>query len=417
MADSTTSISTVGVNAREVAPGYGVALVVLRRRKAGPFIGRHPWVFDTAVDRIDGNADDGDIVELVSDKGKFIARGIFNSQSHLRVRLYSWAANEPLDDSFWQRRIEKAARLRSQLGYDDPAGAARLVHSEADGLSGLVVDRYGPHLVLQVNSLAMAVRLEGVVRLLVEHFSPESVTTRSEQGIAKAEGISPPRGTIWGQLPGGPVFIQEHGLRYGVDLVAGQKTGFYLDQRENRRAAAGHMEGRRVLDLFCFTGAFSLTAASLGRAGEVMGIDSSEKAIALARANAELNGVANTRFEQDDCFRALDSLHAAGRRFDGVILDPPKFTRTRRTAGAALQAYHRINRLAVELLQPEGILVTCSCSGAVSREDFRMMLSGVARKTGRDIQVLEQRGASPDHPVSPTCPESEYLKCFICRVL
>ena len=417
MANSTTSTSTVAVNAREVAPGYGAALVVLRRHKAKPFIGRHPWVFDTAIDRIDGNAEDGDIVELVSDKGKFIARGIFNSQSHLRVRLYTWAANEPLDDAFWQRRIEKAARLRSHLGYDEPAGAARLVYSEADGLSGLIVDRYGPHLVVQVNSLAMAVRLEGVVRLLVEHFSPTSVTTRSESGIAKAEGISPPHGTIWGQLPSGSVFIEEHGLRYGVDLVAGQKTGFYLDQRENRRAVAGCMKGRRVLDMFCFTGAFSLSAASLGGASEMLGIDSSEKAVALARANADLNGIANARFEQDDCFRALDSLRAAGQRFDGVILDPPKFTRTRRTAGAALQAYHRINRLAVELLQPDGILVTCSCSGAVGREDFLMMLSGVVRKTGRDIQVLEQRGASPDHPVSPTCAESEYLKCFICRVL
>jgi len=417
MPDSTASISTAGGSFREVAPGYGAALVVLKRHKEGPFIARHPWVFDTAIDRIDGNAEDGDIVELVSHKRKFIARGIFNSHSHLRVRLYTWATNEPLDDPFWRRRIEQAARLRSRLGYDDPAGAARIVYSEADGVSGLVIDRYGPHLVVQVNSMAMAVRMESVVKLLVEHFSPKSITTRSEPGIAKAEGISLPHGTIWGQLPDGPVFIEEHGLRYGVDLVVGQKTGFYLDQRENRRAVAGYMEDRRVLDLFCFTGAFSVSAASIGGASEVLGIDSSEKALALAQANAELNGIANVRFEQDDGFRALASLHAAGHRFDAAVLDPPKFTKSRRTAGAALQAYHRINRLAVELLQPDGILVTCSCSGAVSREDFLRMLTGVAQKTGRDIQVLEQRGASPDHPIRPTCPESEYLKCFICRVL
>ncbi|MCH5374639.1 MAG: class I SAM-dependent rRNA methyltransferase [Planctomycetes bacterium] len=409
--------SESSTDTRETAPGFGTAFAVLRPRKAGPFFGRHPWVFDSAIERIEGEAADGDVVELVSEKRKFIARGILNAQSRLRVRLYSWDAGQPLDESFWRMRLQRAIALRHRLGLDDAAQAARLVFSEADGISGLVVDRYGRHLVVQLNSLAMATRRELVVKLLVELLQPESITFRSESGIGKAEGMESPQGPAYGELPDGPVFIDEHGLRYGVDLATGQKTGFYLDQRDNRRAAAAYFAGRRVLDVFCFTGAFSLAASRLGEAQEVLGIDSSDRAIALARANAELNSVPNVRFEQQDCFQALDELRASGRRFDAVILDPPKFTRTRQSVNEALRAYHRINRLAVEMLEADGILVTCSCSGSVTREDFLLMLSGVAQKSGREIQVLEQRGAAPDHPVSATCLETEYLKCFICRVL
>jgi len=370
------------------------------------------------------------VVDLVSEKRKFIARGIINRRSRLVVRLYTWKAAQALDDEFWRRRIQAAVQFRRQLGYDDPAGAARLVYSEADGLSGLVVDRYAGHLVVQINALAMACRDDRLIDLLVDQLHPASITVRCEGGIAKAEGIELQgagttsassvvlrEGLRWGQVAAELVFIDEHGLRYGVDLVAGQKTGFYLDQRENRRAAARYLRGRRVLDMFCFSGGFSLAASRLGAALEVLGIDVSEKAIALARANAELNGVTNVRFEQGDGFQVLDEFLAAGRRFEGIILDPPKFTRTRQSVDEALRAYHRINRLAVDLLAPDGILVTCSCSGSVAREDFLQMLAVVAQKTGREIQVLEQRGPSPDHPVSVTCPESEYLKCFICRVL
>jgi 23S rRNA (cytosine1962-C5)-methyltransferase len=205
-------------------------------------------------------------------------------------------------------------------------------------------------------------------------------------------------------------------LKYGVELGAGQKTGFYLDQRENRKVAAGYMRGARVLDLFCYSGGFSLAASALGGASEVLGIDSSQTAVALARANAALNSISNVHFEAGDCFDALDALTSQRRRFDAVILDPPKFTRSRRSVDEALRAYHRINQLAVDLLTPGGILVTCSCSGSVTREDLLYVLAGVAQQTGRDVQVLEQRGAAQDHPVSATCLESEYLKCCICRV-
>jgi 23S rRNA (cytosine1962-C5)-methyltransferase len=211
--------------------------------------------------------------------------------------------------------------------------------------------------------------------------------------------------------------IVDQGLTYELDLAEGQKTGFYLDQRENRAAAARYLRDRRVLDMFCYSGGFTMAASAIGGAREVLGVDTSQKAVALAWTNAERNGLNNVRFQCGDGFQTLESLVKAGERFGGVVLDPPKFARSRSAVDEAMRAYHWLNRLAVSLLEPGGILVTCSCSGHVTREDFLYMLVGVAQQTGREIQVLEQRGASSDHPINVACLESEYLKCFICRVV
>ena len=240
---------------------------VLKPRKARPFYGRHPWVLESAIDRIEPAPADGDAVDLVSDKGKFVARGLYNSRSRIRIRLYTWRKTEPLDTAFWRRRLEAAVGLRKDLGYDDPAGAARLVFSEGDGLSGLVVDRYGPYLAVQVTALALATRLEQIVPSLIDLVQPRGIMIRTERGMTQAEGLELRDGPYWGEMPEGPVFIEEHGLRFGVDLAEGHKTGAYLDQRENRRAAAGLMRGRRVLDMFCYTGQFSIAASALGGAG------------------------------------------------------------------------------------------------------------------------------------------------------
>ena len=391
--------------------------IILKPRKARPFFGRHPWVLDSAVDRVEGEPADGDVVDLLSDKGKFIARGVFNSHSRIRVRLYTWDVAETLDDAFWGRRLESAVRFRERLGYADPQGAARLVFSEGDGLSGLIVDRYADFLAVQVTALAVAVRLPQIVPMLVELTHPRGVMIRTERGVGRAEGIDLRDGPYWGQTPDGPVTIVDSGLKYDVDLAEGQKTGFYLDQRENRAAAARYFHDRRVLDMFCYSGGFSMAASSLGGAREVLGVDTSQRAVALAWANAERNGLQNVRFQCGDGFQTLESLAAAGERFGAVVLDPPKFARSRHAVNEALRAYHWLNRLGVTLLEPGGILVTCSCSGHVTREDFLYMLVGVAQQTGREIQVLEQRGASPDHPISVACLESEYLKCFVCRVV
>jgi 23S rRNA (cytosine1962-C5)-methyltransferase len=405
------------------------ARVVLRPKRALPFYGRHPWVRDSAVDRIEPLSIasehfldlDGQVVDLVGDKGKFIARGFYNGKSRIRVRLYSWSPLEALDEAFFRRQFESAIELRQRIGLESASdrgtSAVRLVFSEADGVSGLVVDRYGDYLVVQVTSLAIAQRLEMIVGILQELLAPRAIVLRTEKSMAQIEGVELAEGSTWGELPDGSLEIHEHGLRYQVDLHEGQKTGLYLDQRENRRVAAQYVRGRRVLDLFCYTGGFAMCAAKLGGAAEVLGIDSSKKAIAQAWVNAELNGLSNVSFDVGDGFQTLDRLLDQEAKFDVVVLDPPKFARNRSGANQALMAYHRLNRAALGLLPAGGILITCSCSGSVSREDFLLMLSGVAQKSGRELQILDQRGAAADHPVSATCLETEYLKCFVCRVV
>jgi 23S rRNA (cytosine1962-C5)-methyltransferase len=398
--------------------GLPTGTAILKPRRARPFFGRHPWVLDSAIDRVDGEPADGDVIDLLTHDGKFVARGLWNSQSRLRVRLYAFDAAVPLDDALWRSRLAAAVALRKSLGLDDPAGGCRLVNSEGDDLSGLIVDRYGEYLAVQVTALAMARRLDAIADAIESLVAPRGILLRgAERGLAKLEGLHLPDRVLRGTEPAGPVFVVEHGLRFGVDLAEGQKTGFYLDQRDNRQAAATYARGRRVLDMFSYSGGFALACAVAGRAASVLAVDTSAKATALVEANAALNGVANVAAETADAFEKLDALAAAGETFGMVVLDPPKFARSRASLDDALRAYHRINRVACDLLEPGGILVTCSCSGSVSREDFLQMLAGVAQRAGRTLQLLEVRGAAADHPVSASCLEGEYLKCVIARVV
>ena len=392
--------------------------VVLKSRRALPFFNRHPWVFAGAIARVDGDPGPGDVVELRADDGKFIAQGLFNPHSNIRVRLYAWNEEATFDEAFWGERIDRAIALRRQLSPQSTLETAcRLIYSESDDLSGLVVDRYGDWLLVQITSLALAARRELLVGLLREKLRPAGMWLRTEKGIGSSEGLEAADGLIEGTEPSRPLFIEEHGVRYGVDVVQGQKTGFYLDQRDNRAAAAKYVAGGRVLDLFCYTGGFGLSSVVLGNAKSALGIDVSRPALEMARANAKLNGVSEKlRFEESEVFEALERLSGAGERFDAVILDPPKMIRHRAGIEKALRGYFSLNRLAVDVLEPRGILVTCSCSGLVSREEFEGMLSTVGARSGRSIQILESRGQSPDHPVSVHCPETAYLKCVICRV-
>ncbi len=396
-------------------PPHEAPRVVLKASKVRAFATQHPWVLDASIDHVIGGPADGDEVDLVTDKGKFVARGIYNGRSRIRVRLYSWNRREPIDDDFWRRRLESALALRRRIGYDDPQGACRLVFSEGDGLSGLIVDRYADWLTIQVTALAVQKRLAVVVPILAELVRPRGILVRTERTMARSEGMEVRDGPYWGEPPAGRIRVVDGGLRDEIDLAEGQKTGLYLDQRENRRAAARYFRDQRVLDGFCYHGGFSLTAA-MGGARECLGIDSSQKAIEEAKAAAARNGLANVRFETGDAFERLQALVAQGQHFGGVVLDPPKFARTRKNLDEALRAYHWLNRLGMALVEPGGILVTCSCSGLVTRDDFFHVLLGAAQQARRRVQVLEQRGAAPDHPVAVHCPETEYLKCFICRV-
>jgi 23S rRNA (cytosine1962-C5)-methyltransferase len=390
--------------------------VVLKPRKARPFFARHPWVFAGSIARVDGDPAAGDEVDVVSSEGQFIARGLFNPQSAIRARLYRWD-HGPLDEAFWRARLSSALRLRADvLGMGGPSSAYRAVFSEADGLSGLTVDRYDRWLVAQFTSLALFERRAALVPILAELTGAEGIALKTERGIAELEGLRVDEGPVFGAMPEGPITIVENDVVYQVDLGVGQKTGFYLDQRDNRREVARFCRDRRVLDLFCYTGGFALNALKHGGATHALGIDSSAAAIELARRNAVENHLPAARFEAADVFASLDQLRSSGQAFGVVVCDPPKFARNPKAIEDALKAYLRLNRAAVDVVAPGGLLVTCSCSGHIDRGLFADLLGQVAELSGRPIQILEQRGQAPDHPVSASCLETEYLKCFLCRV-
>jgi 23S rRNA (cytosine1962-C5)-methyltransferase len=391
--------------------------VVLKSKRAQPFFGRHPWVFAGAIDRIEGAPVDGAEVDLYSSGDNFVARGLFNSQSKIHVRLYSWEPGVVLDRSFFRGRLGRAVELRHHvLNLAGPGRGYRVVFSESDFLSGMVVDRYGDWLAVQFTALGLASRREMIVDVLRELLQPRGVYLRTEKGIGKLEGIELHDGPLWGEPPPPDLTIEENGLRFLVNLAEGQKTGYYLDQRENRVAVAGLCPGKRVLDAFCYSGGFGLCAAKAG-ATEVLGIDASEPALDLARRNAVANGLGNTTFTCADVFRQLSDLVAAGRKFDVVVLDPPKFARNRAAVPEALKGYRRLHQLAVKLLDRDGVLVSCCCTGLISLPDLEDVIAQVAAEAKRDLQILARRGPSPDHPVAISCRESGYLKCLISRVL
>jgi 23S rRNA (cytosine1962-C5)-methyltransferase len=392
------------------------ARVILQPRRARPFYGRHPWVYPGAISAIEGEPADGSEVDLVSHAGNFVARGLYNSRSKIRVRLYSWSPEVPLERDFFRDRLAAALRLRRDiLRLDGPGRACRLVFSEGDGLSGLTVDRYDRWLVVQFTSLGLAQRRELFADLLAELTGAEGIYLRTERGIGRLEGLELLDGPLWGQLPTAPVAIEEDGLRFLVNLAEGQKTGFYLDQRDNRQAVAPLAAGRRVLDAFCYSGGFGLHAARAG-APAVVGVDSSEPALELARANARLNGLENVQFVAADVFDHLGALAAAGERFGVVILDPPKFARAQGAVEEALRGYRRLQTLGLRLLEADGILVTCCCSGLITGDMLGELLAQLAVEERREVQSLERRGQAADHPVAVTCPESSYLKCLVSRV-
>jgi 23S rRNA (cytosine1962-C5)-methyltransferase len=390
------------------------ARVFVAPRRAKPFYARHPWVFAGAILRVENAPKDGDVVELLSHTGSFIARGLWNAQSKIRVRLYDWRPEGDLDADFFRDRLRSAVRLRHDLGLMSPEGACRVVCSEGDGLSGLTVDRYGAYLAVQFTSLGMAQRRDLLAGLLVELLQPKAIMLRTEKGIGSSEGISLQDGPLFGELPKEPILLSENGLRLLVNLTEGQKTGYYLDQRENRMAVAKLFQNRRVLDTFCYTGGFGLAAAKAG-ASEVIGVDGSEPALTLARENARLNELTNITFHKADIFDDLGQRVERGEQFGAVILDPPKFAHKRNSIEDALKGYRRLLSLGIRLVESEGYLVMCCCTGLIEMSQLEEVMSQVATNAKRPMQLLERRGPGADHPVVISCPESHYLKCFVAR--
>ncbi|QDV27840.1 class I SAM-dependent rRNA methyltransferase [Aureliella helgolandensis] len=392
--------------------------LILNSRNAGNFTGHHPWVLNRSIIEPTSAVAAGQAVELVTSSGQWIGRGIYNPASRIRVRLYQWDANLNLDSAWVLGQVERAVNLRQHwLQSHQALTAVRLVNSEGDGLSGLIVDQFGDYIVVQVTALAMLGWLDEIVAWLQERFHPQGIFLRTDAKTASNEGMEPRDELLRGAAPESLVELVENDVRVGIDLTSGQKTGYYLDQRANRLRAARWVQAGEMLDVCCYLGGFSLAACRWGQPTKVTAVDSSAKALEQAQQNAHLNGFAQIEFQKADCFDYLEQTVATGKKFQTIVLDPPRMAGNRNQVPAALRAYHRLNLSAVNLLQPGGILITCSCSGRVGREDFVGMLGSVAKRSRRRIQILENTGADVDHPVDVNCPETEYLKCLICQVI
>lgn len=388
--------------------------IFLKHRAAGPSLGRHPWLFSSAIEKTEGNVSDGGEVSIYkSEDSSFIAKGLYNSRSHIRVRLYSWNSSDILDADFFRKKIKTAIHLRlNELGFSKE-DSFRVVYSESDEISGLIVDKFGPYLSIQFSSLALWKFKNEIIAELQSQLSPKAIKIRGDRAVAEKEGLVIQEEWI-GPAPTDSFLITQEGIQQKVDLRSGQKTGYYLDQRLNRERAATFAKGKRVLDLYCYAGAFALACAR-GGAKEVVAVDSSEPALQLAKENIQLNGMKNIRVQESDAFDFIQSHQ--NEKFDLIVLDPPRFAMTKKDLESALRKYYRLNLDALSVLSPGGILVTSSCSGSVRLEDFLDTLASVGRKAQRSIQILEIRGAAPDHPVIASCPETHYLKSVIARVL
>ncbi len=377
---------------------------------------RHPWIFSGAVDRVEGGARSGDTVAVRTSAGAFVAWAAFSPQSQIRARVWSWDEAERIDAAFFRARFRTAVAARA--GFAAHGNAVRLVHGEADGLPGVACDRYADVLVLQFATAGAERWREAIAEAALAESGCGVAYERSDLDVRALEGLAPRAGPLRGE-PGGEsrepaVEIAEHGLKYRVDVAHGQKTGFYLDQRANRDRVRALAAGREVLNGFCYSGGFTLNALA-GGARSALSIDSSAPALALARANAALNGLDDGRAEwlEADVFAALRTLRDRGRTFDLVVLDPPKLAPTAAHAEKAARAYKDANLLAFKLLRPAGLLVTFSCSGGVSPELFQKIVAGAAADAGADVRLRERLAADADHPVSLAFPEGEYLKGLV----
>ena len=393
--------------------------VILKKGREKSVLNRHPWIFSGAIRRIEGDPQNGDVVDIWNSKGRFVARGIISLKSQIRVRILTWTVyQEHIDESFWYRRIERAIDGRQALNDDPATNAYRLVHAEADGLPGLIVDRYGPWLVVQFLSVAVERYRSTIINALTEFTAPQGIYERSDTNSRELEGLVPMTGPIWGEVPPDLIEIEENGFRFLVDIKGGQKTGYYLDQRENRQRLMPYLANKEVLNVFSFSGGFSVYAAA-ANAGRVINIDSSEAAHGLAEQNMNLNGFRNREdlHIAADAFEILRAYRDQKWTFDVVILDPPKFAHNARQIDQASRGYKDINLLGMKLLKPGGILATFSCSGVISQDLFQKILFGASVDAQRDVQILTYLHQGTDHPVLLTFPEAAYLKGFICRVL
>lgn len=389
-------------------------IIRLKKNEDRRIRGGHPWVFSNEIASLEGPREAGVAAELFDAGGSFLGTGYYNPHSLIAFRLLS-RRREDIDGAlFFEERLGAALAYRHATypGLE----TFRAVYGESDFLPGLVVDKYGDHLSLQILSAGIERRRDALVEALVEVFRPRGIIARNDVAVRSLEGLTENVEVLYGQIPD-QIEMEENGLKFLVDLARGQKTGGFLDQKENHLLLRKICRGRDMLDCFCYAGSWGVHAAAFGAAA-VLGLDISSRAVAQATANALLNGVKERmEFEECDAFERLRSLHREGRRFGVVVMDPPAFVKSRKNIAEATKGYLTVNRRAMELLEPGGYLITCSCSHHMGREAFREMLIQAGRQARREMRLVKTCGQAADHPVLLSFPESEYLKCFVLQAV
>lgn len=391
-----------------------MARIFLKRGRANPLWHGHPWVYSGAVEREEGSTEPGDVVDVCDAQGRFIGRGFINPRSQIRVRLVTWQ-DEGVDAALLERRLHEAVRLRRRLGFPSTdTNAYRLVNSEGDGLPGVAIDAYGEVAAVQFTALGMKKLDQTIFDLLAGPLGFRSVVEVSAGHFAEVEGFASATRTVRGAEVT-TVPCRELGLQLEVDPLHGQKTGMFLDQRDNRRRI-GELARKdaRVLDLYTYAGGFAL-AALRGGAGLATCVDTSARALERARRHAELNRLGPLELHEMDVFRFLEQVRP--RSYDMVIVDPPKFARSRKDLTAALKGYERLNTLALHVCAEDALFLSCSCSQQVAGDNFEKVLAGAARSAGRRLELLELRSQGADHPIPPAFPEGRYLTAALCRVI
>jgi 23S rRNA (cytosine1962-C5)-methyltransferase len=389
---------------------------VILKKSADSFIKRkHPWIFSGAIEKVEGNPSNGETVQIFTSGKILVGCGSFSPSSQIRVRVWSFNPEEKIDEEFFKKKILIASGLREKLIDSAGTNAYRIINAESDGLPGLIVDRYSGFLVCQFLSAGAEFIKDTTVEILDDVLKPIGIFERSDIEVRTKEGLQPTQGLLKGNVPDDLIEVRENSFKFLVDIKNGHKTGFYLDQRDNRKLVSEFAGGKSVLNCFSYTGGFSVYSLASG-AKKLTQVETSSSALDLSVKNFELNGFNQSLVENinDDVFNVLRKFRDEGRAFDLIVLDPPKFAESASHIQKAGRGYKDINLLAMKLLNPGGILFTFSCSGHISPEFFKKIVAGAALDSGRDVKIIKQLTQSADHPVPLNFPEGLYLKGLIC---
>jgi len=391
--------------------------IILKRGKEKAAIQRHPWVFSGALEKVKGKPEDGDVVKVFAFDGEFLAYGYFNGNSRVAVRLLEWDEDQVIDPSWYRNRLNQAIAARASI-LNEQTNTCRLVFSEADFLPGLIVDKYADFLSLQILSSGIEKVKTDLVEMLRIALNPKGIFDKSDATARGHEGLPIENGLLWGENPPEFLEVKENGIIYHINIAEGQKSGFYCDQRDNRKILASYTRDKKVLDCFSYSGGFSLNSLANG-AKSVSSVDSSALAIDTLKQNLELNKFDTDKVTtiQSDVNKQLRAFAAAGESFDVIVLDPPKYAPSRSALDRAARAYKDLNRLGMLLLEKGGLLATFSCSGAVDIETFKQIIAWAALDAGKEVQIIKQFCQPEDHPVRISFSEGEYLKGLLLRVL